>query len=123
MKKVFVRAASLVIPFLVSSTVLAQTNSLPTYSATEAAKHVGEYATVADKVVGLGRSQRGDICLEMGGKYPNQAFMAVISVKSAWKFSDYRKYVGQMVAVFGKIILDRKKPIIFVSTRTQFVLR
>ena len=92
-------------------------------AATEAAKHVGELATVADKVVALYQTQNGDVLLVMGGKFPNQKFTVGISVKDGWKFSDYRKYRGQMVAVFGKITLYMGKPEITVTTRTQFVLR
>ena len=124
-KKVPLRAAAalLVVITLVPSTALAQTTGLPTYTATEAAKHVGELATVADKVVAVYQSRNGEIFLDMGGKYPNQTFTVAIPANSAWKFSDYHKYYGQMVAVFGKITLYMGKPEITVTTRTQFVQR
>src|SRR5437879_7407736 len=114
MKKALVSAAAallVAILFLVSSTAaLAQTTGLPTYSATEAAKHIGELATVADKVVAVYQSRNGDVLLVMGGKFPNQTFTVGIPVGMAWKFSDYRKYRGQMAAVFGKITLYMGKP-------------
>jgi hypothetical protein len=126
MKRVLVIAAIgtvVLITPIVPPSVLAQTTGLPTYSAVEAAKHIGELATVADKVFGAYKTQNGDVLLVMGGKFPNQRFTVGISEKSAWKFSDYRKYNGQMVAVFGKIVSYMGKPEITVTTRTQFVLR
>ena len=126
MKKALVSAAAallVAIPFLVPSTALAQTTGLPTYSANEAAKHIGELATVADKVAAVYQSRNGDVLLVMGGKFPNQTFTVGIPVEIAWKFSDYRKCRGQRAAVFGKITLYMGKPEITVTTRTQFVLR
>lgn len=111
-----------IIPF-VPSTAQAQTTGLPTYTATQAAKHIGELATVADKISGVYKNQYGDLLLVMGGKYPNQTFTVAIPADSAWKFSDYHKYYDQMVAVFGKITLYMGKPEITVWTRTQFVQR
>jgi hypothetical protein len=107
----------------VPSITPAQTTGLPTYTATEAAKHIGQLATVADKISGVYKDQYGDLLLVMGGKYPNQTFIVAIPAKSAWNFSDYHKYYGQMVAVFGKITLYMGKPEITVWTRTQFVQR
>src|SRR5690242_9162237 len=46
----------------------------PNYTAAEAAKHIGETATVTDKVDSVHQSGKGNIFLNMGGKYPNQAF-------------------------------------------------
>ena len=55
----------------------------PTYTATEALKHVGENATVSDRVDGVHQSGKSNIFLNMGGKYPNQVFTAFIPAKSA----------------------------------------
>src|SRR5207249_6965232 len=59
-----------------------------TYTAAEAAKHVGEIATVTDRVNGVHQSGRGNIFLNMGGKYPNQAFTAWIASANAAQFSN-----------------------------------
>ena len=60
-----------------------------TYTAAEATKHVGETATVSDKVDGVHQSGKGNIFLNMGGKYPNQAFMVswAYSVPNASNFT------------------------------------
>src|ERR1700751_1760868 len=75
----------------------------PVYTATEAAKHVGENATVSARVDGVPQSGKGNIFLNMGGKYPNQAFTAYIPAASAAQFSNPQQYEGKTVAVSGKI--------------------
>ena len=60
--------------------------------AVEAAKHLGETATVTDKVDGVAQSARGHIFLNMGGKCPNYAFTAFIPAASAGLFSRPQQY-------------------------------
>src|SRR5439155_25566814 len=67
-----------------------------TCTAAEAAKHVGEIVTVADRVDGVHQSGRGNIFLNMGGKYPNQAFTAWIPSASAGMFSNPQQYEGKL---------------------------
>src|SRR5205809_5141899 len=99
-----------------AASVIAQT---PTYTAVEAAKHVGETATVTDKVDGVHQSGKGNIFLNMGGTYPNQAFTASITARSASKFRNPQQYEGRIVAVSGKITLYRGKPEIIVTSLSQ----
>src|SRR5689334_18678760 len=69
-----------------AASVIAQAPA--TYTAAEAAKHVGETATVTDRVDGVHQSGKGNIFLNMGGKYPNQAFTAFIPSSGAAQFSN-----------------------------------
>ena len=94
-----------------------------TYTAAEAAKHVGEIATVTDRVDGVHQSSKGNIFLNMGGKYPNQAFTAWIPSASAGQFSNPQQYEGKTVAVSGKIILYRGKPEIIVTNVSQIIIK
>jgi hypothetical protein len=55
---------------LCAASIIAQTS---TYTATEAAKHVGETATVTDRVDGVHQSGKGNIFLNMGGKIPESS--------------------------------------------------
>jgi DNA/RNA endonuclease YhcR with UshA esterase domain len=100
---------------------LAIAQAPPTYTATEAAKHVGETATVTDKVDAVHQSGKGNIFLNMGGKYPNQAFTAFIPSASAAQFSEPQQYEGRTVAVSGKITLYKGKPEIIVNSPSQIV--
>jgi hypothetical protein len=97
--------------------VIAQTPSV--YTACEAGKHVGETATVTDKVDGVHQSAKGNIFLNMCGKYPNQGFTAFIPSASAAQFPHAQEYEGKTVAVSGKITLYRGKPEIIVNAPGQ----
>jgi DNA/RNA endonuclease YhcR with UshA esterase domain len=108
---------SLTVFALVSATsIIAQTSN---YTPQEAAKHVGETATITDRVDGVHQSGKGNIFLNMGGKYPNQAFTAFIPSVSAAQFSNPQQYEGRTVAVSGKITLYKGKPEIIVNSPTQ----
>jgi len=55
----------------------------------------------------------------MGGTYPNQAFTASITARSASKFRNPQQYEGRIVGVSGKITLYRGKPEIIVTSLSQ----
>lgn len=103
--------------FVIAALAVAQTSG--NYTALEAAKHVGETATVTDKVDGFHQSGKGNIFLNMGGKFPNQAFTAFIPSSSAAQFSNAQQYEGQTISVSGKITLYRGKPEIVVTSPSQ----
>jgi DNA/RNA endonuclease YhcR with UshA esterase domain len=93
----------------------------PVYTAMEAAKHVGEIATITDKVDGVHQSGKGNIFLNMGGKYPNQAFTAWIPSASAAQFTQPQQYEGKTISVSGKITLYRGKAEIQVTNVSQII--
>jgi hypothetical protein len=93
--------------------------SLPVYTAREAAQHVGETATITDKVGDVHLSGKGNIFLNMGGTYPDPAFTAFIPARSAAQFPQPQQYKRRTVAVSGKITLQRGKPEIIVTSPAQ----
>src|ERR1700747_2532915 len=97
------KTKTLLVLFAVALTALAIAQSTPVCTAAEAAKHVGEIATVTDRVDGVDQSSKGNIFLNMGGKYPNEAFTAWVPSVSAGRFSNPPQYEGKTVAVAGKI--------------------
>ena len=111
------KTKTLLVSFALIALAIAQAS--PTYTAAEAAKHVGETATVKDRVDGFHQSGKGNIFLNMGGKYPNQAFMAFIPSASAAQFTNPQQYDGRTVAVSGKIALYKGKPEIIVNSPSQ----
>jgi hypothetical protein len=113
----------LVASLLGAVAALAIAQAPATYTATEAAKHVGETATVTDRVDGVHQSGKGNIFLNMGGKYPNQAFTAWIPSASAAQFSNPQQYEGQTVSVSGKITLYHGKPEIIVTNVSQIIIK
>jgi hypothetical protein len=105
----------------VTSLVVAQHSV--TCTASEAGKHVGEIATITDKVEGVHQSGRGNILLNLGGKNPNQMVTAFIPAASAGDFSNPQQYDGKIVAVSGKIALSQGKPEILVTNVSQIVIK
>lgn len=104
-----------------STSVTGITQAPGNYTAAEAAQHVGETATVTDKVESFHRSEQGNILLNMGGKYPNQVFAAVIPSERAASFPNAQEYEGRTVSVLGKISLYEGKPEIIVTMHSQII--
>jgi len=105
--------------FVAAIATLAIAQAPPTYPPEEAPKHVGETATITGTVDSVHQSGKGNIFLNMGGKYPNQAFTAFIPSSSAAQFSNPQQYEGRTVAVSGKISLYKGKPEIIVNSPSQ----
>ena len=93
------------------------------FTATEAAKHVGETTTITGTVDGVHQSGKDNIFLNIGGKYPNQAFTAFIPSSSASQFSNPQQYEGRTLAVSGKIALYKGKPEIIVNSPSQISVK
>jgi len=92
-------------------------------TAAEAAKYVGQIATVTDKVDGVHQSERGNIFLNLGGKNPNQIVTAFIPAANAGDFFNPQQYEGKTVAVSGKITLNHGKPEIIVTNVSQIIIK
>jgi len=91
------------------------------YTAAEAAKHVGEKATVTGKIEDVHRAQGGNIFMNMGGRHPNEVFTAFIAAKNADKFTDVEKFDGAVISVTGEIKMHQEKPEIIVTDPSQIV--
>jgi hypothetical protein len=87
----------------------------------DAARHVGETATVEGKVFSVFVSKKNNAFLNIGGDYPNQPFTAAMLAHSAESdlISNAKKYEGKTVAVTGKIQLYKGKPEIIVNSENQ----
>src|SRR5260370_9605511 len=105
--------------FVGAVATLAIAQAPPTYPPEEAAKHVGETATITGRVDGFHQSGKGNIFLNMGGKYPNQAFTAFIPSAIAAQFLRPQEYEGKTIAVSDKITLYHAKPEIVVNAPGQ----
>ena len=112
-------SALLIIAALFASIEAGLTGDPPEYTALEAAKHVGENATVTDKVDDVYQAKGGNIFINMGGKHPNHAFTAFIPASDAGKFKDPNVYQDKMITVSGKIAEHKDKPQIIVTSPSQ----
>lgn len=105
---------------LLITSALAETTE---YTANEAAKHIGETATVTDKVERANQAKGGNIFLNMGGAHPNETFTIFIPADAAAKFADFKKYEGATVSVTGKIAAHGDKPQITVNSPDQITVK
>jgi DNA/RNA endonuclease YhcR with UshA esterase domain len=117
------KTKTLLVLFVGAIAALAIAQTAPTYTPEEAAKHVGETATVTGRVDGFHQSGKGNIFLNMGGAYPNQAFTAFIPSGSAAQFTNAQQYDGKTVSVSGKIQLYKGKPEIIVTSPGQISVK
>ena len=71
-------------------------------SAKEAKDHVGEVATVKGKVFRVYQSKKGDVFIDVDGKYPDAPF-TVVCFKEAVPTQELKKLEGKTIAFTGKI--------------------
>jgi DNA/RNA endonuclease YhcR with UshA esterase domain len=89
-------------------------------SANDAASHVGQSATVEGTVSEVHRARSGKATfLDIGGRYPNNAFTAVVFERSMSVVGDLSGFDGRTVDVTGTIQLYQGKPEIIVTSRDQ----
>jgi DNA/RNA endonuclease YhcR with UshA esterase domain len=113
----------IVIALLVVGVAALSMAQTPTYTAADAAKHVGEIATITGTVNGVRQAGKGNIFLSIGGKYTNKVFTAFIPSSSAADFSNPQQYEGKAVAVSGKITLYHGEPEIVLENVSQIIIK
>ena len=93
-----------------------------TIAAKDAAKHIGETVTIADKIYG-GKFLAGPglTLLDMGGAHPNEALTVLIKGDDRKKFTGDPEVIfkDKAVTVTGKIIDYKGKPEIVVTEADQ----
>ena len=108
----------LFLPLLLTALLFGQT-----YSTSQAAAHIGEYATVCGVVSGgyYAKSSRGKpTFINLDGKYPNQAFTVVIWGEHRAQFGTPEKqYKNRKICVKGTIDTYRNIPQIEVESPGQ----
>jgi DNA/RNA endonuclease YhcR with UshA esterase domain len=86
----------------------------------DAAAHVSQVATVEGPVNEVHHAASGRaIFLDMGGRYPNNCFAAVIFSDDESKFPNVDALAGKVADVTGPIRLYRGKPEIILNDPAQ----
>jgi hypothetical protein len=88
-------------------------------SPTEAAAHVGEAVAVEGVVSEVHGSRSGMTFIEMGGRYPGNAFIGVVFPEDAHNFRDLASMSDRTVLVTGRVQLYRGKPKIVLKLPSQ----
>jgi hypothetical protein len=101
-------------------TLTASGQQKPTYTDSEAEKHVGEEARVTGKLVNVFTSGSGTTFLNLGDRFPRQTFGAVIFASQQAKVGDVKQYEGKDVVLTGRIELSKdQKPQIIINSADQ----
>jgi DNA/RNA endonuclease YhcR with UshA esterase domain len=96
---------------------LAQT---PTIAPAAAKDHVGEQVTIEGVVADVHHAASGRTTfIDIGGRYPNNPFAAVIFESDAGKFPNVDALDGKTIDITGRIRLYRGAPEIILSDPGQ----
>jgi DNA/RNA endonuclease YhcR with UshA esterase domain len=80
-------------------------------AAADAPKHVGETVTVEGTVSAVHTDSRSGITfIDMGGRFPDQAFTGVIFKSDAGKFPNVESLTGKVVDMTGPVHDFKGKP-------------
>lgn len=90
-----------------------------TIAPTEAKTHVGQTVTVEGAVGNISTGRSGTTFIDVGGRYPDNNFAAVIFAADKSKFPGLDALDGKTVAVTGQISLYRGKPEIILKSAEQ----
>lgn len=113
--KAFVLAVALA---LTAAPSLAETQTQP-IAAADAKAHVGQTVTVEGAVGGVHTARSGMTFIDIGGRYPDNAFTAVIFTGDRSKFPDVQSLGGKTVDITGAVSLYRGKPEIVLKSADQ----
>jgi DNA/RNA endonuclease YhcR with UshA esterase domain len=101
-----------------SAPALAQTAAQPIAPA-DAMAHIGQSVTVEGAANNVVTVRSGVTLINIGGRYPDNPFTAVILAADASKFPDINALNGKTVDISGPVKLYRGKPEIVLSDAAQ----
>jgi DNA/RNA endonuclease YhcR with UshA esterase domain len=105
---------------LLGVTPSAFAQSSPLIGPNDAAKYVGQTATVKGVVSADKASGKGNRFLNMGGAYPNQDFTGYIPTKNAGALSCIPSpLTGKTISITGPVQLYQGKPEIILQSCSQ----
>ena len=89
----------------------------------QAQAHVGQVVTVEGPVSDVFTARSGVTFLDIGDRYPNNVFAAVIFNDDAGKFPDVEKLKGKIVDVTGAIRLYQGRSEIILTDPAQIKMK
>ena len=116
LKKAGVRLAALLNTVLGS---VVHSAAVQTIVPETASSHLGETATVKGAVADVHTARSGVTFIDIGGRYPHNAFTAVIFSEDAGKFPDVGALSGRVVEITGLVRLYKGKPEIILRSASQ----
>jgi DNA/RNA endonuclease YhcR with UshA esterase domain len=96
---------------LVLTAAAAPAHAQTVIAAVDAPKHVGETVTVEGTVSAVHtESHSGVTFIDMGGRFPDQAFTGVIFKDDTGKFPNVESLAGKVVDITGQVHAYKGKP-------------
>jgi DNA/RNA endonuclease YhcR with UshA esterase domain len=109
---------------LVVAPALAQSDTPPVITPNDAAKHVGDVVTVEGQVAAVHHLASAKVTfIDMGARYPNNPFSAVILSADASKFPNVENLEGKTIGITGKVQLYKKSPEILLTDAAQIKIK
>jgi DNA/RNA endonuclease YhcR with UshA esterase domain len=116
----FLRSFGLVVICYAAFLASAHDQTTTIIPATEAAAHIGEYATVEGVVEKIFTSKSGNTFLNIGAAYPNQTFTGWTPPASPVNKSPMLSGIeGKRVKVTGRIEMYKGKPEIRINAASE----
>jgi DNA/RNA endonuclease YhcR with UshA esterase domain len=94
-----------------------------TIAPADAGKHVGQTVTVEGAVSNVHTTGSGMTFIDMGGRYPDNPFTAVIFSDDAGKFPDADEFDGKTVDITGPVRLYKGKAEIILKSADQIKIK
>jgi DNA/RNA endonuclease YhcR with UshA esterase domain len=92
---------------------------MQTIAPADAKAHVGQTVTIEGPVGNVYTARSGMTFIDIGGRYPDNAFAAVVFSDDSAKFPNIKALDGKIVAVTGAVSLYRGKPEIILKSADQ----
>jgi DNA/RNA endonuclease YhcR with UshA esterase domain len=89
----------------------------------DAGKHVGQTVTVEGAVSNVHTTGSGMTFIDMGGRYPDNPFTAVIFSDEVDKFPNVDDLDGKTVDITGLVRLYKNKPEIILKSADQIKIK
>ena len=122
--RAFVLALGLILGPTLGLTLAPTLALAETITPSETRQHVGQSVTVEGVVTAVNTTDRSDVTfLDMGGRYPNNLFTAVIVKNDADKFPNVGTLEGKTIDVTGTIKLYKGRPGIILTDAAQIKLK
>jgi len=103
-----------------SAPSLAQQTQMPAIAAADAKAHVGQTVTVEGVVSEVHTAASGRATfIDIGGRYPNNTFTAVIFSRDVTKFSNVDALNGKTVDISGPVRVHNGRPEIILNDPGQ----
>lgn len=91
----------------------------PTITPANAKAYVGQTVTVEGAVGNISTGRAGTTFIDVGGRYPDNSFAAVIFAADKSKFPDLQALGGKTIDITGAVSLYRGKPEIILKSADQ----